>query len=97
LPPVPTSVLVAIADSDRVVSPVIALATARMSSARQIPESPTTKPARMNMITPRMVSTLGVNTPVNVPNRPAFVGCGSGTGSAGSYTARDDPGAIDNP
>jgi hypothetical protein len=60
--------LVAIAEMEKPVRSVIDLAITRMIRALRTPACPTTKPARMNMITPKMVSIDGVNTPPNVPN-----------------------------
>ncbi len=68
-PPPRISVLVLIALTDMEVMTVIAFATKRTFTARRIPACPTTKGARRNMITPRIVRTLGVNTPPNVPSR----------------------------
>src|SRR5690606_8807276 len=62
---------VEIADNDRLVSNVIEFAISRMISASFNPACPTTQPVRRNMITPRIVSTLGMNTPPKVPN---FIG-----------------------
>ena len=56
------------AESDSVVSVVMALAASTINSALKMPALPTTSPKRRNMITPRIVSTQGVNTPPKVPN-----------------------------
>ena len=67
-PPPDTGVFVDTADIDRVVRVVMALAMIRIRSAWKIPASPITLPARMNMMTPRIVSMDGVKTPPNVPS-----------------------------
>jgi hypothetical protein len=59
---------VEIDEIDRPVIKVMALAPARISNAFQSPAWPTTVLNRRNMMTPRMVSRLGVNTPPKVPN-----------------------------
>ena len=56
------------AESESEVSSVMLLAMTRMIKACRSPALPTTQPVRRNMITPRMVSTLGVKTPPKVPN-----------------------------
>jgi hypothetical protein len=54
---------------DRAVSVVILFARKRIRSACRIPDCPRTRPARMNMMTPRIVKIEGVKTPPNVPKR----------------------------
>ena len=44
-----------------------------MISALKMPAWPTTWPKRRNMMTPRIVSVLGVKTPPKVPNLPGCV------------------------
>ena len=68
--------LVATADMDRAVQKVIVLASSRMAMAWTTPPVPTTKPALMKRITPRMVRMLGVKTPPKVPRRAAPEGSG---------------------
>ena len=63
-----TGVFVEIAAIDRLVRKVIDLATRRINTADQIPACPMTKPADINITTPRMVKIEGVNTPPIVPN-----------------------------
>ena len=65
---------------DKEVKRVIDFAIKRIDSAPMIPAWPTTKLARMNIITPRMVSMAGVNTPPNVPKRFRVVFCFAGSG-----------------
>ena len=55
------------AESDRLVRVVMILAARTIASACNKPAWPTTWPKRRNMITPRIVSVQGVNTPANVP------------------------------
>ena len=50
---------------------VIELASSTISTVSGRPTLPTTQPKRRYMMRPRMVSTLGVNTPRKVPNRCA--------------------------
>ncbi len=52
--------LVATAESESAVMRVMTLAMTTMSSVFGRPTEPTTHPKRRNMITPRMVSTVGV-------------------------------------
>ena len=68
-PPPATGVLVDTAAMDREVSVVMLLASSRISSACKMPAWPTTKPARINMMTPKMVRIEGVKTPPKVPSR----------------------------
>ena len=63
--------LVAMDDSESPVSSEIAFAMPMMMSAPVRPAWPTTQPVLRKRMMPRMVSTLGVNTPANVPKRPA--------------------------
>ncbi len=65
--------LVAIDESDRPVRNEIAFAIRMMTRAPHSPAWPTTHPVRRKRMMPRMVSTLGVNTPANVPNRAVDV------------------------
>ena len=46
----------------------MSVASVSIMSARPRPALPTTKPRRRNRMIPRMVRTLGVKTPPNVPN-----------------------------
>ena len=60
---------------EEMLSPVLMLitcATRMMPSAAVSPALPTTAGRRRYMITPRIVSTEGVNTPPNVPSLPSF-------------------------
>ncbi|OIO89088.1 MAG: hypothetical protein AUJ92_22390 [Armatimonadetes bacterium CG2_30_59_28] len=59
---------VEMAEMESPVSRVMLLAMMRIRSAWRIPACPTTNPARMNMMTPKMVRTAGVKTPPKVPN-----------------------------
>ena len=59
--------LVATPANDTAVKDVISLAHNTMMMASIIPDWPTIWPKRRNMITPRIVSTFGVNTPLKVP------------------------------
>ena len=45
------------------------LASVTITSVVGRPTLPSTQPIRRYITTPRMVSTLGVNTPLNVPKR----------------------------
>ena len=74
---------VAIAASERLVSTLTTLATRTIAIVRSNPAWPVTKPKRRNMTTPRIVSTLGVNTPPNVPSLAR-----SGRGSSVTAAAR---------
>ena len=71
-PPGPIRMLVTNVDIDSPVAPVMAKASTMMRAAPPRPALPTTQPSRRNRMTPRIVSSVGVNTPPNVPN---FVGC----------------------
>ena len=57
-----------IAAIEKAVVKVMLLAMRRMHAAPRMPACPTTNPARMNMMTPRIVKMLGVKTPPSVPN-----------------------------
>lgn len=65
-PPPETGVFVDTAEIERVVRVVMALAMMRIKKACKMPASPITYPARMNIITPSIVSIEGVNTPPKV-------------------------------
>ncbi len=67
-PPAPMRMLVVIDDMERPVSAVMPTAIRMISQAPIRPALPTTQPSRRNMITPRMVSSVGVKTPAKVPN-----------------------------
>ena len=69
--------LVAMAESERPVMSEIAFASPMMASAPHSPACPTTQPVRRKRMMPRMVSTFGVKTPLNVPKRPAAGEAGS--------------------
>jgi hypothetical protein len=56
-------------DIERPVIRVIVLAIKRIRSAPQSPDCPTIVGNLRNIITPRIVKTLGVITPPKVPNR----------------------------
>jgi hypothetical protein len=56
------------ADNETLVRTELALASASISNARVRPALPTTNPRRRKKMIPRMVKTLGVNTPPNVPS-----------------------------
>ena len=73
-PPTRIRRLDAMADRLNEVSVVMVLDSARIARPSHNPAWPVTNPVRMNMITPRMVSTQGVNTPPKVPKRA----CGPG-------------------
>jgi hypothetical protein len=81
-----TRVLVAIAEIESPVRVVMSLAHSTMMMASRIPDSPTTWPKRRNMITPRIVSVLGVKTPPKVPN---FSAAGSLRGTVGGAVDMD--------
>ena len=61
-------VLVAMEDSESPVAAVIPLARRMMQIPPSSPVLPTAQGSRRNMITPRMVSSVGVKTPAKVPN-----------------------------
>ena len=56
------------ADALNAVTKAILLQIATIATAPQSPALATTQPKRRYIITPRIVSTLGVNTPKNAPN-----------------------------
>ena len=61
------------AEIDKPVRNVMAVAIVTMSRVPVRPTLPSTQPKRRYMITPKMVSTLGVYTPLKVPNEyPCF-------------------------
>jgi len=60
--------LVVMDDIDSPVQRVTALASRMIAIAPSRPALPTTQPRRRYMITPRIVSTVGVKTPPKVPN-----------------------------
>ena len=60
--------LVAIAERESVVRPVMIFAQRTIPTANNTPLCPTTWPKRKNIMTPRMVNVQGVKTPPNVPN-----------------------------
>ena len=70
MPPALICIFVAIAESERPVINEMKLASRIIINAPQRPACPTTHPMRRNKMSPKMVRTLGVNTPVNVPKRP---------------------------
>ena len=77
--------LVAMEAMDRPVMNVMAVAPPKIAKAFHRPAKPTTVLNRRNMITPRIVSRLGVNTPPKVPKRRdvmAFVWSGMRSGPA---------------
>lgn len=67
-PPAPIRMLVVTDDIDRPVQVVIAKARRMMSAPPRRPAFPITHPSRRYMMTPRMVSSVGVKTPPKVPN-----------------------------
>ena len=67
-PPTPTRMLVAMAEALSPVMKVIPLAIVRISNVPGRPALPSTQPNRRYIMTPRIVRTLGVNTPRKVPN-----------------------------
>jgi len=67
-PPAPILMLVVIEDIERPVQMVTVFAKRMMRTAPTNPVFPTTQVSLKYMITPRMVSTSGVNTPPKVPN-----------------------------
>ena len=67
-PPPFTGMFVLIAEMEREVVKVIDFAIINMITAPTRPAWPTTKLARMNMITPKIVRIAGVKTPAKVLN-----------------------------
>ena len=59
-PPTPTCIFVAIAEAESPVMNVMLLAISTTSSVKGTPKLPTTQPKRRYIITPRIVSRLGV-------------------------------------
>ena len=80
-------------DSDSPVHVVMSRPSARMPKAPSRPAFPTTHPIRTYMMTPRMVSSVGVNTPVNVPKR-AVDGCVGGASASMREQPPRAPGGI---
>ena len=67
-PPPATGVFVETAEMDREVKVEMLFASKSMRRACMIPAWPITNPARINMMTPRIVRIDGVKTPPNDPN-----------------------------
>lgn len=53
---------------DKAVAKTMVMAMTKMIMVQKIPPLPTTYPARMNMMSPKMVRREGVKTPPKVPN-----------------------------
>ena len=73
-PPDSIRMFVVIEAIDRLVHRVMITEIPTMIMAPATPAFPTTQGCRMYMITPRMVRTVGVNTPWNVPKYLVFRG-----------------------
>jgi hypothetical protein len=63
---------VAIEDNDSAVDAVMVIHVAIINHEPSKPAFPTNHPCRRYMMTPRMVTIVGVNTPENVPNPLLF-------------------------
>ena len=66
-PPAPILIFVVMADIDRAVHSVIKNEIMMINHAPSKPAFPTTQPILRYIITPRIVSSVGVNTPPKVP------------------------------